>query len=268
MMSVKGPQDSDVSSDEADRLTPTAAAQLREIAHELRNPLNALSAIMEIMKDQHFGPLGDPRYNEYAALAHDATVKMIDLCDRLVHAPGPAAPTRPVAIGSMLADIATMYRPMAEARGLSLVVDIADDLPDIHASPEVLGTILSNLVTNAIKFTPRGGRVSLLASKEPMENVAILVVSDTGVGLDPVALSDRMTPSSAGDAATATVGSHGDVGSGLGLIITRRAVADLGGTLELRSTEGIGTCAVVRLPLGPIGDPPAGSLAGSPDATA
>lgn len=256
MMSVTGPQDSDVSSEEADRLTPAAAAQLREIAHELRNPLNALSAIMEIMKDQHFGPLGNPRYHEYAALAHDATAKMIDLCDRLVRTPGPAAPARPVAIGPLLADIATMYRPMAEARGLTLLVDIADDLPDIHANPEVLSTVLSNLVTNAIKFTPRGGRVSLLASKEPLENVAVLVVSDSGVGLDPMALSDRMTPSSAGDAAAATIGTHGDVGSGLGLIITRRAVADLGGTLELRSTKGLGTCAIVRLPLGPVGDPP------------
>jgi cell cycle sensor histidine kinase DivJ len=249
MMSIKHPNDCDDPPDGPDRLTPVAAAQLREIAHELRNPLNALSAIMEIMKDERFGPLGNERYQEYAALAHDATAKMIGLCDRLVRAPGSTETVRRVAVGPLLTNIATMYRPMAEARGLTLDVDLADDLPDIEADPEKLGTVLSNLVTNAIKFTPRGGRVSLLARKEPLENVAVFIVSDNGVGLDPEVLSEEMARVRDEGAPTTTVGAHGDTGSGLGLIIARRTVADLGGTLELRSTKGVGTCAIVRLPL-------------------
>ena len=249
MMSIKHPNDCDDPPDGPDRLTPVAAAQLREIAHELRNPLNALSAIMEIMKDERFGPLGNERYQEYAALAHDATAKMIGLCDRLVRTPGSAETARRVAVGPLLTDIATIYRPMAEARGLTLDVDVADDLPDIQADPEKLGTVLSNLVTNAIKFTPRGGRVSLLARKEPLENVAMFIVSDSGVGLDPEVLSEKMAQIQDDGTSTTTVGPHGDTGSGLGLIIARRTVVDLGGTLELRSTKGVGTCAIVRLPL-------------------
>ncbi|MCR9070796.1 MAG: HAMP domain-containing histidine kinase [Alphaproteobacteria bacterium] len=233
-----------------DQLAPTAAEQLREIAHELRNPLNALTAIMEIMKDQRFGPLGDQRYQEYAALAHDATTKMMDLCNRLVQTPGPADTVHRVEVASLLANIAAMYRPMAEARGLTLDVDVPDDLPDIQANPEALGTVLSNLVTNAIKFTPRGGRVSLLARKEPLENVAVFVVSDSGVGLDPEMVAHTMPPAGETFEPSPTVGAHGDTGSGLGLIIIRRTVTDLGGTLELRSAKGVGTCAIVRLPLG------------------
>ncbi|MDF1794355.1 MAG: HAMP domain-containing sensor histidine kinase [Thalassobaculaceae bacterium] len=222
---------------------------MREIAHELRNPLNALSAIMEIMKDQRFGPLGNPRYQEYAALAHDATAKMIGLCDRLVRTPQVSGPPTAVSISGLLHDIATMYRPMAEARGLSLALELQDDLPDLAIDPGLLSTVLSNLLTNAIKFTPRGGRVSLVARREPLENVAVLVVSDSGVGLDATELAHQMQAVAPESGALATVGLHGDTGSGLGLVIARRSIEEIGGTLELRSSKGMGTCAIVRLPL-------------------
>lgn len=204
---------------------------------------------MEIMKDQHFGPLGDARYQEYAGLAHDATAKMIGLCDRLVRTPEPDSGARPVAIRSLLADIAAMYRPMAEARGLTLDVDLQDDLPDLAINTDLLTTVLSNLLTNAIKFTPRGGRVSLLARQEPLENVAMFVVSDSGVGLDPEEIAVHMQTDGQEGRDVRTIGAHGDAGSGLGLVIARRSVADLGGTLELRSQKGVGTCAIIRLPL-------------------
>ena len=66
------------------RLSREAAAQLREIAHELRNPLNALTAIAEIFRDQRFGPLPGDKYLEYASLANGAAQRMLRLCDRLV----------------------------------------------------------------------------------------------------------------------------------------------------------------------------------------
>ena len=250
MMSEERPDKVGQSSADTSRLSPDAAAQLREIAHELRNPLNALSAIMEIMKDERFGPLGNARYQEYAALAHDATSKMIGLCDKLVQAP--LAPTEPATtpVAALLADIAAMYRPMAEARGLTLQVDVQADLPDISVNTALLGTVLNNLITNAIKFTPRGGRVTLIARREPLENVTMFVVSDNGIGIDPMILAEQMQTAEPSNRAPSTVGPHGDTGSGLGLIIARRTVTELGGTLEFRAGKDGGTCAVIRLPLG------------------
>lgn len=250
MMSEERPNEIVDSTRDASRLSPDAAAQLREIAHELRNPLNALSAIMEIMKDEHFGPLGNARYQEYAALAHDATTKMIGLCDKLVQAPLASANTSAVLVSALLEDLATMYRPMAEARGLSLEVAIQPDLPELSVNAAALGTVLNNLLTNAIKFTPRGGRVSLMARREPLENVAMFVVADNGIGMDPTVLAAQMDPVDPHDRSATTVGPHGDTGSGLGLIIARRTVSELGGTLEFRAGKEGGTCAVIRLPLG------------------
>src|SRR3546814_17804920 len=101
------------------RLSREAAAQLREIAHELRNPLNALTAIAEIFRDQRFGPLPGAKYPEYAALAHGATMPMLALCQRLLlEDPGAhAGETSPV--GQVLRDIVRLLGTMAAARGVA-----------------------------------------------------------------------------------------------------------------------------------------------------
>lgn len=229
------------------RLSREAASQLREIAHELRNPLNALMAIAEIFRDQRFGPLPGDKYPEYAVLAHGATQRMLQLCDRLLLEDPTARSVETLPVGEVLTGIVELFRPMAEERGVALEIDLPDNLPPLHVESEVLTSAVNNLVVNAIKFTPRGGRVTVVARTEPSENVAVLVISDTGVGMAPEEIARNMAPGWAG--AASTLGVHGDAGSGMGLAVVRRQVAQMGGTLELRSKKGLGTCAIVRLPL-------------------
>lgn len=229
------------------RLSREAAAQLREIAHELRNPLNALTAIAEIFRDQRFGPLPGDRYAEYAELAHGATQRMLRLCDRLLLEDPTARSVATSPVGQVLADIVNLFRPMASERGVTLALDLPSALPEIHVEAEALTSAVNNLVVNAIKFTPRGGRVTVAARTEPAENVAVLVISDTGVGMEPEEIARAMAPGWAG--IPSMVGVHGDTGSGLGLAVVRRQVDLLGGTLELRSRKGLGTCAIIRLPI-------------------
>jgi signal transduction histidine kinase len=235
------------SADSGRRLSREAADQLREIAHELRNPLNALTAIAEVFRDQRFGPLPGEKYAEYAELAHGAAQRMLQLCDRLLLEDPAARSVATSPVGAVLTDIVSLFGPMAEERGVDLVLDLPDALPEIRVETEALTSALNNLVVNAIKFTPRGGRVTVAARTEPMENVAVLVISDTGVGMDPEELARNMAPGWAG--VSSMVGVHGDAGSGMGLAVVRRQVELLGGTLELRSAMGEGTCAIIRLPL-------------------
>lgn len=230
------------------RLSGEAAAQLREIAHELRNPLNALTAIAEIFRDQRFGPLPGDKYAEYAELAHGAAVRMLRLCDRLLLEDPVARSVATSPVGEVLSDIVNLFGPMAAERGVTLTLDLPASLPAIPVEAEALTSAVNNLVVNAIKFTPRGGRVTVAARTEPMENVAVLVISDTGVGMGPEEIARSMAPGWA--AVPSTVGVHGDAGSGMGLAVVRRQVEQLGGTLELRSRKGVGTCAIIRLPLG------------------
>lgn len=229
------------------RLSSEAAAQLREIAHELRNPLNALTAIAEIFRDQRFGPLPGDKYPEYAELAHGATLRMLQLCDRLVLEDPGARSVETSPVGQVLSGIVRLFAPMAEERGVALAIELPDELPEIRVEVEALTSAVNNLVVNAIKFTPRGGRVTVSARTEPDENVAVLVISDTGVGMTPEDLERNMAPGWSG--ALSTIGVHGDHGSGMGLAVVRRQVELLGGTLELRSRKGLGTCAIIRLPL-------------------
>lgn len=229
------------------RLSREAASELREIAHELRNPLNALTMIAEIFRDQRFGPLPGDRYAEYAELAHGATLRMLHLCDRLLHEDPVARSVATSPVARVLTDVVGLFGPMAEERGVDLVLDLPKSLPEIHVEAEALTSALSNLVVNAIKFTPRGGRVMVAARIDPSEKVAVLVISDTGVGMDPEVIARAMAPGWTDVAST--VGVHGDTGSGLGLASVRRQIEGLGGALELRSAKGKGTCAIIRLPL-------------------
>jgi len=237
-----------LSTDDSERrLSREAAAQLREIAHELRNPLNALTAIAEIFRDQRFGPLPGDKYTEYAELAHGAAVRMLRLCDRLLLEDPTARSMATAPVGDVLADVVSLFGPMAAERGVTLTLDLPRSLPGIPVEAEALTSAVSNLVVNAIKFTPRGGRITVAARTEPMENVAVLVISDTGIGMDPEEIARSMAPGWA--AVPSMVGVHGDSGSGMGLAMARRQVELLGGTLELRSRKGSGTCAIIRLPL-------------------
>lgn len=229
------------------RLSREAAAQLREIAHELRNPLNALTAIAEIFRDQRFGPLPGDKYPEYAELVHGATLRMLQLCDRLLLEDPVARSVATSPVGRVLTNIVGLFGPMAEERGVELVLDLPESLPDLRVETEALTSAVNNLVVNAIKFTPRGGRVTVAARTEPSEQVAVLVISDTGIGMSPEEIARVMAPGWVGVAST--LGVHGDTGSGMGLAVVRRQVESLGGSLELRSARGKGTCAIIRLPL-------------------
>jgi len=237
-----------LSSTEGDRrLSREAATQLREIAHELRNPLNALTAIAEIFRDERFGALPGDKYTDYAELAHGAALRMLRLCDRLLLEDPAARSVATSPVGQVLTDIVGLFGPMAEERGVRLVLDLPESLPDIQVESEALMSAVNNLVVNAIKFTPRGGQVTVAARTEPSKNVAVLVISDTGIGMEPEEVARAMAPGWAG--IRSTVGVHGDGGSGMGLSVVRRQVEILGGSLELRSAKGRGTCAIIRLPL-------------------
>ena len=234
-------------SDAPRSLAPEAFSQLREIAHELRNPLNALSAIAQIMREERFGPLGQERYREYAALAHDAAERMMQLCNRLVMEEPANSPIPAIPVTETLSSVVRLFEPMAVERGVTLTLDIAEEIPAISVDPEHLTSALNNLIANAIKFTPSGGRVTVSAQVEPLENVAIFVISDTGVGMDPADVDQGMDPVPSRN--QATIGDHGDTGNGLGLALVRKNILLMGGTLELRSRKGTGTCAIVRIPL-------------------
>ena len=136
-----------------------------------------------------------------------------------------------------------LVRPAAEARGQTLAIDIPADLPDILADRDRLAQILINLLDNAVKFTPEGGRVTL--SAKMADGRVVLAVRDNGVGIPPGDLPrifERFY----------RVGRSRDRregGTGLGLAIAKHLTQAMGGTIEVESVQGSGTTFRVSLPV-------------------
>ena len=131
----------------------------------------------------------------------------------------------------------------AHTGGLKVKPHFAEDLPMLRADPQKLKQVLINLLDNAVKFTPPGGRITVEALYEPARGYE-LRVSDTGFGIDPEQISVALERFGQVDSGPSRVQS----GTGLGLPLTKALVELHGGSLELTSSLGEGTTVVVCLP--------------------
>jgi signal transduction histidine kinase len=219
------------------------------VGHDLRSPMAGF---------QHLGPLlldlaDHPDPAEQRALAHEMqrqTHQVSALLDNLLDwartQAGPVA-VRPQAVRpvALLTSIFNLYKPIAEAKGVTLMVDtaVAEALVDFASDPALLLAILRNLTANAVKFTPSGGTVRLGAVAR-VGGGTCFTVADTGIGLAPAALARAL----AGGEVASTPGTAGEPGTGLGLPVVVRFVALLGGTIHAESTVGAGTRWAVAVP--------------------
>jgi two-component system sensor histidine kinase/response regulator len=158
---------------------------------------------------------------------------------------------RPLLVSSLLADLQNAFQTMVETRHLSLQVELVDDCPPVSADRVWLGRALTNLLSNAVRFTPDGGTVTLALTKMP--SAVCITVSDTGVGIDARLLDEIFEPFSAasGDVQLHTSGrfEFGARGLGLGLAIAKAIVDQHGGRIAVRSEKGAGSQFTVELPL-------------------
>jgi signal transduction histidine kinase len=219
------------------------------LAHEIRTPLNAIMGFSEILKDQHFGPLGDPRYPGYAADIHRSAAHLARVCeDALALARAEAGAEQvaaeTVSVGAIFDQTLAMVRDLAQDSGVRLKVEVEPNFPELRTDGSKLLQIVLNLATNAIKFTPSGGRVKLKARVDRQRGAMILVIRDTGIGMAPEDVGTAMKP-------FGQVGRPLDgrpQGAGLGLPLTRALVERLGGQLEIVTRPGGGTVVTVLLP--------------------
>ena len=232
--------------DRAERESRARARFVAETSHELRTPLNAIIGFSDIMRQRLFGPLPG-RYGEYAELIHESGVHLADLINDVLDISKIDAeryelrreridPRDPVA------SALTTVRSGADAKGVALHASLPTHPLLADADPRALKQITLNLLSNALKFTPPGGEVTLsLAAAGPQ--VLELTVADTGVGVGPEELRRLGEPYAQGSAGQ----SAGGTGLGLSLV---KALAGLhGGSLLMESRLGEGTAATVRLPV-------------------
>jgi signal transduction histidine kinase len=223
---------------------PTDAVSLAVragLAHELKTPLSAISAAAEIMKDERFGPLGGARYVGYASDIHDSARHALAIVDRMLAEAGAAGVQlhldfTQIDVREALRKVASQVSPLAEGAGLALEIDLPERLPHIIADATSLRQILFNLVTNAIKFTPSEGTVTISANHDG-DGPLVITIKDTGRGMAEGEIEHLSQP--APDFKFERGGSAG--GLGLGIPLAQRLAAANGAALVFASKVGEGT---------------------------
>ncbi|HEY2027540.1 MAG TPA: HAMP domain-containing sensor histidine kinase [Gemmatimonadaceae bacterium] len=222
------------------------------VSHDLRNPANAVKmlarSILEVERRQgrSSGVAESVQIIQQAAEQIDSLIQ--DLLDitrleagRLAVAPKPVDPEW------LVSRSVDALRPLAEAGQVSLQADVAPDVDELHADPDRLLQLLSNLIGNAIKFTPAGGRVTVTV-RRTAEGV-LFMVADNGQGI-PVAQLPHVFDRFFQSAGSTTLGVRH--GAGLGLPIARGIVEAHHGQIWIESAEGAGTTVRFVLPSAPI----------------
>ena len=232
--------------EEAEAYARLQASFVANMSHEIRTPLSGIIGFAEVLREE----LPDAEHRSFAGIIESGARRLLDTLStvldlaRLSAGTG-VAPRTPCDLSAIVTGAACMLQPVAERRGVTLVT-VGIRATSGHSNVDALERIVYNLVGNAIKFTPEGGRVAVsLAETTPDE--VVLTVADTGIGMAPALLERLYTPFT--QASTGVARDH--EGAGLGLSITHRLVALLGGRIGVVSAPGEGTTFTVTLPAGP-----------------
>ena len=219
---------------------------LANMSHELRTPLNAIMGFSDIMRQRLFGPMAE-RYAEYAELIHESGSHLLELINDVLDMSKIEAERFELSLERLDAReamnaVLRLMRGQADRAGVNLRGLLPSQTLEVDADRRALKQIALNLVSNALKFTPKGGAVTL--TLQAAAGALELSVADTGVGIAPEDLQRLGRPfEQAGDAGQRAAG------SGLGLSLVR-AFAELhGGDMVVESVVGSGTTVTVRLPV-------------------
>jgi len=223
---------------EAERLA-TVGRLAAGVAHEVRNPLNAMLLTMQQLSDKTAPPAGTPERERFDRYAHMVVSELARL-ERLVGTfldlsrPGATAHEE-VDVGDSVRAAVELFASQAEERGVSLAVDVEGPVV-VDGDPERLPTVWNNLVSNALHATPPGGKI--VARARATGEGAVVEVVDDGQGIEPEKLPHVWEPFFSGRAD----------GTGLGLSLVRSIVEAHGGRAEAESVPGSGTTIRVHLP--------------------
>ena len=233
---------------EADNANRAKSLMMANVSHDLRTPLNAIIGFSDVMARQLLGALGSERYVGYAhdiKASGELLLKIINnLLDLSKAESGQFKLQEEVAeVRALIENCRHLVEEQAGKAGIELDTNIAPNLPAVRMDQRAIQRVILNLVSNAIKFTKPGGRVTLSARTDPQDQLTV-TVADTGAGIAPADLAQLFKPFARG----ASAHKANAEGTGLGLSIVKSLVELHGGTVHMTSTVGFGTTVTFRLP--------------------
>ena len=231
----------------ADAANRAKSQFLANMSHELRTPLNAVIGFSEIMEKEVFGALGSPRYRDYVrdirissshllALINDVLdLSRLDACDKELS-------DETLSVGELIADTVRMLSPQATAADIALRTEIDAHLPALRGDRRRMRQVLINIVTNAVKFSLKGGAVTVSARRQADE--LVIAIADSGIGIAAKDIPKAFERFGQVDSSL----SRRYEGAGLGLPLAKHLVELHGGRIEMESEEGLGTTVKLFFP--------------------
>ncbi|TIX98319.1 MAG: HAMP domain-containing histidine kinase, partial [Mesorhizobium sp.] len=220
---------------------------LANMSHELRTPLNAIIGFSELMEQALFGPLGSPRYEEYATDINGSGKYLLGVINDIldmskIEAGQFSMDQEEIDLCPLMRETVRVISLQAAEKSITVETRIPDSLT-LFADRRAIKQIIINLLSNAVKFTGQGGRIAVRARNT--SSALVLTIEDNGCGIPKEALSKLGRPFEQ----VQNQFSKSHAGSGLGLAISRSLAELQGGALKIRSTEGTGTIVSVRIPI-------------------
>jgi len=217
---------------------------LASISHEFRTPLTSIRGYAELLQEEDL--VAEQR--DYVNVIDRNSARLVGLVDDLlvmaqIQSGGLPLELGEVVLNDLIARAGEAAKPFAASKHIDLDIDTEREIVTTRADADRLGQVLDNLVSNAIKYTPDGGGVSIRMTHTG--DAATIAVSDTGIGIP----QDEQAQMFGRFFRTSNARDSGIVGSGLGLAITRGIVEAHGGTIGFDSVEGVGTTFRLTVPL-------------------
>lgn len=221
---------------------------LATMSHELRTPLNAILGFSEVMKNELFGPHASPAYKEYADDIHGSGQHLLNLINEIldlsrIEAGKYELNEEAVSIAYIVEECAHMLGLRAKAKGQTVRELVEPNLPRLWADERAVRQIVLNILSNAIKFTPQGGEITVKAGWTASGGQYVSV-KDTGPGIPEDETATVLASFGRGTLAIKTA----EQGSGLGLPIVKGLVDLHGGNFQLKSQVRVGTEVIVTFP--------------------
>jgi PAS domain S-box-containing protein len=221
---------------------------LANMSHELRTPLNAIIGFSEIIMNRALGNVAPEKYNAYATDINVSGRHLLSLINEILDLSKIEAGRNEIRENEIGLDILVesaghLFRTQFDKNNLTLAVDLPAPAPTLMVDGGKIKQCLANLLSNAFKFTPPGGTVTVIAYFDAGGGLAI-AVRDTGIGISQRDIPTVLSPF--GQVESVFQRSH--TGTGLGLPITKALIEQHGGRLSIESTLGVGTTVTLTLP--------------------
>ncbi|MBY3596735.1 ATP-binding protein [Rhizobium bangladeshense] len=222
---------------------------LARVSHEIRTPLNAIIGFSDMMAGERFGPIGHPRYIEYANDIGRSGRHVLDIVNDLldiskIEAGEMDLDFAAVGLNEAVSEAVALVQPQANGQRVIIRTALSHSVPDVVADLRSIKQIALNILSNAIRFTPSGGQIVVSTSYEANGSV-VLRVRDTGIGMTRAELDHAMKPFRQ---VSSTQSRHRGDGTGLGLPLTKAMVDANRATFSINSAPNEGTLVEITFP--------------------